>query len=175
MKSCDLGELRQMDPELMSVQRWLVFGQGITAGHVRVLCPSQGRSRNSSRGLCRQPHVLCIPGAWRAHMEPLWFYPWSFGTPFSTDSLQRKRRRASHLSHKVSHSQQPLGTRLLSHDTSRVQQHDPATSATELPVQSSRGWSTHGTGSMHRGVVAHDLQSAASTCPQRFKATGVMS
>lgn len=132
-----------MDLELMCstpcVQRWLVLGERITAGHVHDLCPSQGRTQNRSRGLCIQPLVPSIPGSWRAHMQPGWFRPWGFGTPLSTASLQRKKRRASHLSHEVSHSQQPHGTRLLPHDTSQVQQRD---TGTERLVQSSRGWST---------------------------------
>ena len=128
-------------------------------------CPSQGGSQKSSLGLCRQPLALRIqdePADTGQHeCSQFGSYPWSavFGTPFGTDSLLRKKRHASHLSHKVSRSQWSHGTRLLSHDTFWIQQqHDMTTSATKRLVAELM-WLVHPLAQrpMQRGAEARNV------------------
>ena len=131
-------------------------------GHVCVL---PRKVPEEHLGLCRQPLALHIQdgpaGPGEHACSQCGSCPWStvFGTPFGTDSLLRKKQHASHLSHKVSHSQWSCGTGLLSHDTFWVQQQcDMATFATKRLV-AELTWLVHPIAQhpVQRGVVACSL------------------
>lgn len=103
------------------------------------LCPSHGGSQRNFLGLCRQPLSLGMQDGPAdpesvLHCSQIGSCPQRavFGTSLGADSVLRKMQHASHLSHKVSHSQRSCGSRLLSHDSFWMQQqHDMATFVTK--------------------------------------------
>lgn len=145
-------------------------------------------------GLCRRPLSLRIQDDLQTpesvlHCSQFGSYPQrgAFGTSFGADSLLRKKQYASHLSHKMSHSQRSCGTRLLSHDTFWVQQqHDMATFATKR-LDAELTWLVHPIAQhlMQRRAVTPTVGAAKCSrpcqplacpaCPHGLKATNGMS